>query len=49
MSQILHSPFAIGVCSVALLAWLLMLLAIFWPRSSDKRDVRDKDDLHGYF
>ena len=38
MSQFLDSPFAIGFCVVALLAWVLMLCAIFWPRKSDKDD-----------
>ena len=38
MSQFLHSPFAIGFSVVALLAWVLMLCAIFWPRKSDKDD-----------
>jgi nitrogen fixation-related uncharacterized protein len=38
MSQFLHSPFAITFSVVALLAWALMLCAIFWPRKSDKDD-----------
>lgn len=38
MSQFLQSPFAIGFSVVALLAWVLMLCAIFWPRKSDKDD-----------
>ena len=36
MSEFLHSPFAIGVCLVTLVAWVVMLCAIFWPGKDDK-------------
>jgi len=50
MREILRSPFTIGVCLVALLAWILTLVAIFWPRRGDtKPDAGQEEDLHGYF
>ena len=42
MSQFLHSPFAIGFCVVALLAWVLMLCAIFWPGKPGKDGEDDR-------
>lgn len=36
MSQFLNSPFAIGFCLVALLAWVLMLCALFWPPTEEQ-------------
>ena len=38
MNTFLHSPFAIGVCLLALFAWVTMLLATFWPRKGHEWD-----------
>ncbi len=40
MSEILQSPFTIGVCLLILLAWILLVAAIFWPRK-ERKDRRD--------
>ncbi len=42
MTAILHSPFAAGFCLVLLVAWILMLCAIFWPGGGGRR--RDRHD-----
>ena len=49
MSEVLQSPFTIGVCVVVVLAWILMLAAIFWPRRGARKSERDEDRLNGYF
>ena len=49
MTPLLQSPFAIGFCCVALLAWVLMLFAIFWPRKPDQDGKDDIDDPHILF
>ena len=38
MTEFLQSPFTIGFCLVALLAWVLMLCALFWPPKKRKDD-----------
>jgi hypothetical protein len=48
MSEILQSPFTIGVCLVALLAWIMTLVAIFWPSRDGRKAGRNKDDIDGY-
>lgn len=45
MTPLLQSPFAIGFCCVALLAWILMLFAIFWPRKPGEKDRSGEDDV----
>jgi hypothetical protein len=44
MSDLLQSPFTLGVCVATLVAWVVMLCAIFWPGKGhtceDERDVR---------
>ena len=44
MSDFLQSPFTLGVCVATLVAWVVMLCAIFWPGegrdSGNERDVR---------
>jgi hypothetical protein len=46
MRDILSSPFTIGVCLLVLLAWVLMVVAIFWPQ---KPDGAERDDDHVCF
>jgi hypothetical protein len=46
VTELLQSPFTIGVCLVALVAWILTLVAIFWPggvmkTGSQAREERD--------
>jgi hypothetical protein len=36
MTELLESPFTLGVCLLILLAWALMLLAVFWPRRHER-------------
>jgi hypothetical protein len=45
MNAFLHSPVTIGVCVVALFAWVMTLTAIFWPQKGPVH----KDDTDGYF
>jgi hypothetical protein len=45
MNAFLHSPVTIGVCVVALFAWVMTLAAIFWPQKTPVH----KDDINGYF
>lgn len=48
MTELLQSPFAVWVCLLIAVAWLLTLLAIFWPGlGNTKADVRERDDNHG--
>jgi len=44
VSDILSSPITIAICLLVLLAWVLMVVAIFWPQKPD-----DKDDEHVCF
>jgi hypothetical protein len=44
MSEFLQSPFAIGVCVTILIAWVLMLYAIFWP-PKDQPPHKDEPDV----
>lgn len=46
MSDILSSPLTLVICLLVLLAWVLMVVAIFWPQKSDEHD---KDDEHVCF
>ena len=43
MNDILHSPFAVGVCLLTLIGWVGTVSAIFWPRKnkSSREDERD--------
>ena len=43
MSEFLSSPFAIGFCLAALVAWITMVCAIFWPGKDEKEN---KDEPH---
>ncbi len=50
MSEILQSPFTVLVCFTVLLAWVLLVLAIFWPRPGERKNPpRKKDERHVRF
>ncbi|HEY4078521.1 MAG TPA: hypothetical protein VGM26_16445 [Rhizomicrobium sp.] len=38
MTEMLESPFTLGVFLLIVLAWILMLLAIFWPRRHERHN-----------
>jgi hypothetical protein len=42
MSNLLSSPITIAICLLVLLAWVLMVVAIFWPQKPDERDTDDE-------
>ena len=46
MREFLQSGITLGICIVMLLAWCMMLCAIFWPRKSD-RGLSRKGRTHG--
>jgi hypothetical protein len=47
MSEILQSPFTLGVCLLVLVAWVLLVVAIFWPTKPDGKPItHGKDDNH---
>jgi hypothetical protein len=43
MHGFLNSPFAIGLCLAALLPWVAMVCAIFWP---GKSKGKNEDEPH---
>jgi hypothetical protein len=43
MTEVLRSPFTIGFCVVAILAWVLTLLAIFWPSQGRTRVDKERN------
>jgi hypothetical protein len=48
VTAMLQSPFAIWICLLIAVTWLLTLLAIFWPGlGNTKADLRKQDDSHG--
>ena len=44
MTELLQSPFAIWVCLLLVVAWILTLLAIFWPGLGNTKADREKRD-----
>jgi hypothetical protein len=50
MMDLFRSPFAIGVCLLVILAWAMMLVAIFCTdRDGSKTSVRAKEERDGRF